>query len=972
MNRELKKIIGGENKKNPLTDEQIAEKMNLSRETITLMRKENNILSSKERMKPLLKKEIKKVIADKPNISIRQLTKIIQEKGFNVSRHIMRNEYTKLSEQNNKTNNKNQDSDLENSNYSFNKQFISNQQESFAEIIGSDLSLKTQIQQAKAAVLYPPYGLHTLIIGESGVGKSFLAEQMYNFAEAKKEIKEDKFVIFNCADYAENPQLLYSYLFGHKKGSFTGAEKDKDGLIKKADNGILFLDEVHRLSSEGQEMLFNVIDNGFYRKLGETERKEKIDLMIIAATTEDIKSNLLATFRRRIPLIIDLPPLNKRTLEEKLKFIKLFIARESRQINQKITLKYEAARALISFDPENNIGELESKIKEICARAYLNFISGKEKRVKITIDLLDLNIQRSFFEGSIKREDIKKLIKDDIILSPEVEPVKSEIDFKKTYKLDNDIYKYLEEKNKELYSLGFDKDEINKKLNQLLAEKVNSVFNQAENSFLGNEEILVEIVDSQIIDMINDVLVIVHRELPELVLNQRLKYALAIHLDAVIERIKSGKIIKHPDLQEVKNSHQKLYEISKKIVEYLNQEYALQIPEDEIGYITMYLDSVSKNKNIDKDISSLKPGIIVLSHGAVASEMLKVANWLLGSSEVIAIDMLLDQPPKLILEKLINVAQDLDQGKGILLLVDMGSLKSFGKIITEKTGIKTRVISRVDTVMLMEAIRWSKYDNLELEELANRITKSANSYSEREEKAILIYCITGQGAALKIKDYLYHRLANLETEFKIITTGLHDKDINQYIDKISSKYDLQAVIGNLKPDFDDNNYYSFEEILSDKGFADFVKNLNLQKAEQKDYDSEKLLDKNLIYLNPEIKSKEGVLEFLSKKMFSAGIVKDSYYQAVVEKENHGVTYVGNGIAIPHAESKYVNYSQFALAVLDKPINWAGFKVDVICMFAFKDLKTDHFRIFYNKLKENLNYIKNAEDIQHIKEVFVDG
>lgn len=969
MNSQLKKIIGGENKKNPLTDEEIAEKMDLSREMITVMRKENNISSSKERMKPLLKKEIKKITADKPDISIRQLTKIIQEKGFQVSRHIIRNEYNKLSQQNDKTNNKTAGSAPEKKDYSFNQKYISDENESFAEIIGADLSLKTQIQQAKAAVLYPPHGLHTLIIGESGVGKSFLAEKMYNFAESKKEIEEDKFVVFNCADYAENPQLLYSYLFGHKKGSFTRAAEEKDGLIKKADNGILFLDEVHRLSSEGQEMLFNVIDNGFYRKLGETEKKEKIDLMIVGATTEDIKSNLLATFRRRIPLIIDLPPLNKRTLEEKLKFIKHFVARESRQINQKITLKYEAARALISFDPENNIGELESKIKEICARAYLNFISGKEKGVKITIDLLDLDIQISFFEGSVRREDIKKLIKDDIILSPKVELKESEIDFKKRYRLDNDIYKYLEEKNKELYSLGFNKEEINKKLNQLLAEKVNNVFSQAKNSFLGNEEILVEIVDNQIIDMINDVLVIVHRELPELVLNQRLKYALAIHLDAVIERIKSGKIIKHPDLKEVKKSKQKLYMISNKIVEYLNQEYALQIPEDEIGYITMYLDSVSKNEN--KDISKVKPGIIVLSHGSVASEMLKVSNWLLGSSDVKAIDMHLDQPPKLILKKIINVAQNLDQGKGILLLVDMGSLKSFGKIITEKTGIKTRVISKVDTVMLMEAIRWSKYDNLELEELANRITKSANSYSGREEKAILIYCITGQGAALKIKDYLYHRISNLEAEFKIITTGLHDKNINQYIDKISSKYNLQAVVGNLKPDFNDN-YYSFEDILSEKGFADFVESLNLKKADQTDYNSEKLLDKNLIYLYPEIKTKEEALEFLSGKMFSAGVVKDSYYQAVVEKENHGVTYVGNGIAIPHAESKYVNYSQFALAVLKEPVNWAGFKVDIICMFAFKDLKTDHFRIFYNKLKENLNYIKKAENIKQIKEVFVDG
>lgn len=64
MNNELKKIIGGENKKNPLTDEEIAKEMNLSREKITLMRKELNIPSSKERMKPLLKKEIKKIVAE--------------------------------------------------------------------------------------------------------------------------------------------------------------------------------------------------------------------------------------------------------------------------------------------------------------------------------------------------------------------------------------------------------------------------------------------------------------------------------------------------------------------------------------------------------------------------------------------------------------------------------------------------------------------------------------------------------------------------------------------------------------------------------------------------------------------------------------------------------------------------------------------------------------------------------------------
>jgi mannitol/fructose-specific phosphotransferase system IIA component (Ntr-type) len=334
--------------------------------------------------------------------------------------------------------------------------------------------------------------------------------------------------------------------------------------------------------------------------------------------------------------------------------------------------------------------------------------------------------------------------------------------------------------------------------------------------------------------------------------------------------------------------------------------------------------------------------------------------------------MHLDQPPQQILDDLLLLAEEVDQGQGILLLVDMGSLKSFGDIITEKTGIKTKVISRVDTVMLMEAVRWSKYDNLELDELAERITKSANSHSGNEEKALLIYCITGQGAALRIKDYLVHRLPGIESEIKIFTTGLHDKDINKYIEDISSEYNLKAVIGSLKPGIKNIDYYSFEDILSEKGFAEFLKEENLQKIDEQEYDAKKLLDKNLIYLNPGLKSKEEALEFLSKKMISAGAAKDSYYSAVIEKENHGVTYVGNGIAIPHAESKHVNYSQFAIALLEEPVDWSGFEVDIVCMFAFKNLKTDHFREFYNKLKENLDYIKNAENIELIKEVLVDG
>ena len=110
-------------------------------------------------------------------------------------------------------------------------------------------------------MMYPPRGLHTLILGETGVGKSDLATAMFRFSRDIGYLDKDaEFIVFNCADYAENPELLMSQIFGYKKGAFTGANQDKPGLVEKADRSILFLDEVHRLPPEGQEQLFYLID----------------------------------------------------------------------------------------------------------------------------------------------------------------------------------------------------------------------------------------------------------------------------------------------------------------------------------------------------------------------------------------------------------------------------------------------------------------------------------------------------------------------------------------------------------------------------------------------------------------------------------------------------------------------------------------------------------------------------------------
>ena len=86
----------------------------------------------------------------------------------------------------------------------------------FSAFVGFDGSMKTQITRAQAAVLYPPRGLHCLIYGPSGVGKSFLAELMHEYACGSENFGKDApYFEFNCADYADNPQLLLAQLFGY-------------------------------------------------------------------------------------------------------------------------------------------------------------------------------------------------------------------------------------------------------------------------------------------------------------------------------------------------------------------------------------------------------------------------------------------------------------------------------------------------------------------------------------------------------------------------------------------------------------------------------------------------------------------------------------------------------------------------------------------------------------------------------------
>ncbi|MGB9779829.1 sigma 54-interacting transcriptional regulator [Caldanaerobacter sp.] len=695
--------------------------------------------------------------------------------------------------------------------------------DAFSEIIGAELSLKNAVQQAKAAIIYPPHGLHTLLLGETGTGKSMFAEVMYNFAKEIGRIKKNApFVTFNCADYASNPQLLMAHLFGVKKGAYTGADSDKVGLVEKADGGILFLDEVHRLPPEGQEMLFYLIDKGLYRRLGESDVEHKANILIICATTEDIESALLKTFIRRIPMIIKLPSLAERTYEERFELIKSFFKAEAAIIKTDIMITSNALKALLLYDCPNNVGQLKSDIKLAIAKAYLGYMMKRDENVCVHTEDLPEYVRKGFLKYREKREEIDKFITGEIIRF-------SADDMVQIVQRSNQIFNFyeaLEEKRKILEQKGLSEEDIKLIMSIDIDTYLKRYLLNLEKS---NLEELYKVVDKKVVDLIQNFLNYASKKLQKEFSDKTL-YGLSMHVASSIERILEGKDIVNHQLEHIKTVYPKEFEIAKVLKEEIEKEFNIVVPEDEAGFITMFLCLEEETKKRDERV-----GIVVAMHGeAAATSIAEVANRLLGESYVIGYNMPLDQKPEVALNNLTNIVKRIDRGKGVLLLVDMGSLVFFGDMIYEKTGIPVKTVEMVSTPMVLEGARKALL-NASLEEVYDAVVnlspyvgriyrESVRFENSFKRNVIITACITGEGTAIKLKSILERELNLKEKDIDIIPIEIENKkEFKKKILNIKEEKNVLAVVSAIDPEDETVLYISTSDVF-DKNKLSVLKN----------------------------------------------------------------------------------------------------------------------------------------------------
>jgi sigma-54 dependent transcriptional regulator of gfr operon len=663
----------------------------------------------------------------------------------------------------------------------------------FEELIGVKQSLKEAVQQGISAMKYPG-GLPIMYFGSSGVGKSYLVEKLAEYCRKTGIINENApFLELNCAQYFNNPELLTSQLFGHMRGSFTGADADQVGIIEAADGGIVFLDEIHRLSPEGQEKLFIHMDKGVFRRVGENGPWRKSHVRYIFATTEQ-ENLFLETFRRRIPIVCTLPDYQEREINERKEIVFHLMEKESSIIQKEILVSEAVLSFLIRLNLSGNIGELDGLIKQTVA----NKLSTQSDKNYIEIHISDLP-KRYLLNESYE--------------------VKNKISSQRFYIFSNGNYVH-------------DSDEtssLTEKLQNMI-QKVSTYYYTKYQGDYGNKTEFQQFVKEQITNF-NDCFiyqkesdVLVKYYLPEIQnIVQRVSPSLFVHLSGnTVQAIATYLAVR--DKWFYRDNSFSLTKIEK-FYESLKNEYI----KDLNVFLLIFENALDTNLSIwdklyislciisevDNEVKNINA--IVLAHGyATASSIANVANRLCKQFIFDSIDMPLDITFDEVIERLLHYIECRKTKDGLVIFVDMGSLTQIKPKIEEVIEVPTIIINNITTEMAIETAHLIQSTG-DIQKVISHLPYSQFEKqilypNKTRKRTIVVSCNTGLGTAIKIKEMMEKNLPkNLGIEFfPYENEALKDSKQVEFILKTK---DIIAVIGTDDPKLKNIPYISLEELF---------------------------------------------------------------------------------------------------------------------------------------------------------------
>ena len=279
----------------------------------------------------------------------------------------------------------------------------------FGRIVGTSDALKSMLARVEAVANTPA---SVLLLGESGTGKELVAHAIH----ARSPRADGPLVKVNCASIPK--ELFESEFFGHVKGAFTGAQRDRVGRFQLADSGTLFLDEVGEIPLELQGKLLRVLQEGEFERVGD-DITRSVDVRVVAATNRDLEAEIVAgrfredLFYRLSVFPVEVPPLRDRG-DDVVQLAQHILEQTCKDFGREpLKLTQAQARALRAYRWPGNVREL----KNVIERAVI-LSTGTQLRLEISAAAAHVSgepIDDAETDGILTEAEMKKLARDNII-----------------------------------------------------------------------------------------------------------------------------------------------------------------------------------------------------------------------------------------------------------------------------------------------------------------------------------------------------------------------------------------------------------------------------------------------------------------------------------------------------------------------------------------------------------------------------
>lgn len=665
----------------------------------------------------------------------------------------------------------------------------------FTKLIGHKGSLSSIVQQCKSAITYPNGGLPILLLGPTGVGKSLIANTMYGYGVEKGIFtQKSRCITVNCSEYADNPEFFLTNLFGCKKGAYTGADKDREGLISLANGGMLFLDEVHCLSKECQEKLFLFMDKGIYHMVGDNDKWYEAHEHLVFATTENPKTALLKTLYRRIPIVTKIPSLGERPKQEKQELMVYLLEKESRRIHREISITQRLCQIIEHLEFPENIGQFMNCIRVLVANAY---VAKQEGNLQLDIQFLDdERIEQCNQEGLFVQYGDTSLITLKVLKINQ----KREL---KLYAFNRDIIRICEE-----FQQDFD----------LLLHRSGRRFQQYMDAICFQDDSGSSIKELLYYGVIENICAKLGKKYAVTFSNNALINLAKLYNDYVINGSSCDSLLQ-THTRDIEESIALFTEYMPEIVA-MTSDFSIQtkhLLNFEMNSL-MFLDAILYIKELSTKIMERETRCIILAHGySTASSLATTANYMVEDDIFDAMDMPMDVNVKTIAEKLSDYISTRKKMRDLIILVDMGSLEDIYKRVVLEDHINIVIMNNVTIKLALEVGMMVK-QNIPVERIMENVktqdysSKAVFIENRKKEKAILTVCATGIATAEKISGLLMESLPMksdltvLEYSFDTLASGGKDAAIFDH-------YDVQFIIGTMDPKVEGIPFISIEEII---------------------------------------------------------------------------------------------------------------------------------------------------------------